>query len=692
MKFRSLHAVSILIVASVTITGCHSNKPVVPKAGSGKAVKEGDVVRKSAPPPTPERKFALLDRNQDDSLDMGEFIQNARTPESRQREMRVFHVVDRNQDGQVSFDEFTRRPSEAGHVYMDTNSDEVLTFEEFHHGDMRWAQVEHAQRVFQLMDRNDSGVLEGEEVYGRSTEAWFVRSDQDGDDRLSLEEYAARNVPLARAGRCELIFGLFDADRDGMLTLAEFSNSPPEESFFRRDTDGNAALSLDEFLASRPVEQRDDLTVTFEEKDYDGNGKISLTEFKLPGHDARFRRLDSDQDGSVSLEEFASDETTAESLARAMRVFSAKDADQDGALNASEFSESPKSIKLYENDTDGDGSWSVEEFHQADMKEATAEWARKTFDKMDRNGDGRLNPAEQASRSPQVWFMFLDADENGSVSAKEYSNFNPWLVESGHCTVVFDLMDASKDGSLTEAEFVNKPPEMEFYKRDRSGDRFLNLEEFAIRTGTTAEQTKVFKDKDSDRDGKMNLEEYLASPKKSRFDEMDLNGDGTLDLSEFHQGDMPGATAPCAQHAFEATDTDKSEGVDPAELRSRPKKAWFACMDVDFNSRMSQEEFAARNSTLVKSGRLEPLFRAMDVNGDGTVNEDEYCRDSLKVSFIRRDGDGDGKLTVAEFLVWTKTPEAIAKAKGDFEGKDVNRDKRLSIEEFSGEAESSATE
>ena len=98
--------------------------------------------------------------------------------------------------------------------------------------------------------------------------------------------------------------------------------------------------------------------------------------------------------------------------------------------------------------------------------------------------------------------MFLDADENGSVSAKEYSSFNPWLVESGHCAVVFDLMDKNKDGTLTETEFVNKPPEMEFYKRDRSGDLFLSPEEFAIRTGVTAEQRKVFNGKDSDRDGK----------------------------------------------------------------------------------------------------------------------------------------------------------------------------------------------
>ena len=338
MKFRLLHTASILIIASVAITGCHSNKTVPPKAGSGNTGKQGGNARKSAPPATPERKFALLDRNQDGSLDMGEFIQNARTPESGEREIRVFHVVDRNQDGQVSFDEFTDRPPKAGHVYMDTNSDGVLTFQEFHFGDMRWAQVEHAQAVFQLMDRNDSGVLEGEEVFGRSTEAWFARSDQDRDGLLSLEEYYARNVPLARAGRCELIFGLFDKDHDGMLTLAEFSNSPPEESFFRRDTDGDEALSLGEFLASRPVEQQPDLRVTFEEvtfeeKDYDENGKMSLAEFKQSGHDARFRRLDSNQDGSVDLEEFAADETTAESLARATRVFSTKDVDRDGILS-----------------------------------------------------------------------------------------------------------------------------------------------------------------------------------------------------------------------------------------------------------------------------------------------------------------------------------------------------------------------
>ena len=52
--------------------------------------------------------------------------------------------------------------------------------------------------------------------------------------------------------------------------------------------------------------------------------------------------------------------------------------------------------------------------------------------------------------------------------------------------------------------------------------------------------------------------------------------------------------------------------------------AWM----VDFDRRMSQEEFAARNSTLVKSGRLEPLFEAMDGNGDGAVVEEELLPES----------------------------------------------------------------
>ena len=65
-----------------------------------------------------------------------------------------------------------------------------------------------------------------------------------------------------------------------------------------------------------------------------------------------------------------------------------------------------------------------------------------------------------------------------------------------------------------------------------------------------------------------------------------------------------------------------------------------------------------------------------------------YCRNPLEVSFIRRDNNGDGNLTLAEFSIWSKTPEAIAKAKEDFERKDVNQDKSLTIREFTGKTDS----
>ena len=57
---------------------------------------------------------------------------------------------------------------------------------------------------------------------------------------------------------------------------------------------------------------------------------------------------------------------------------------------------------------------------------------------MDKNDDGKLSFEEESHR---VWFMFIDADENDSLSVAEYGNFNSWLVASGHCQTVFDLMD-----------------------------------------------------------------------------------------------------------------------------------------------------------------------------------------------------------------------------------------------------------
>ena len=67
-----------------------------------------------------------------------------------------------------------------------------------------------------------------------------------------------------------------------------------------------------------------------------------------------------------------------------------------------------------------------------------------------------MSPDEQSKRTEDVWFMFIDADENENLTAEEYAAFNPWLVERGHAKAICDYMDRDRNGVIEMAEFTNK--------------------------------------------------------------------------------------------------------------------------------------------------------------------------------------------------------------------------------------------
>ncbi len=359
MKCRHFRVAWSLFAVSLVLTGCLSKEEAVPKVDYGESVKRTEVGKATAPqaPYDPNRVFNQLDRDGDQTLDVSEFSRDAGTKQARTRKTHVFRALDRDQDGRVSSDELRNLSPEADYRDKDKDSNGVMSFEEFCAGEMSWARPEHAKRVFELADRDDSGTLALDEFGNRPPEAWFARTDQDGDDFLSLAEYGVANGELVLTGRSKLVFDLIDRDHDGKMALLEFIHPPMEEGFYKRDRDGDDALSLIEFsIWCNTEEERGAMEAAFKEKDYDENGLMSLTEFKLSPAEVSFRRLDSDRDGKLGLEEFAARDPTAEAMARAIRVFSVKDANKNGSLSREEYLASPdqsRSRKLGSNKGDG---------------------------------------------------------------------------------------------------------------------------------------------------------------------------------------------------------------------------------------------------------------------------------------------------------------------------------------------------
>jgi Ca2+-binding EF-hand superfamily protein len=218
------------------------------------------------------------------------------------------------------------------------------------------------EKLLKLGDANKNGKLDPEElrtlvqkVRGQAVlgPARFLAMDKDGDGRISRDEFTGVKAN----------FGRFDVDQDGFITRAEAAKAapPPAAAPFARlqamDKDGDGKISKSEFsgpaalfgrldadhdgfitmeearrsgpttaappaaatppeaatIKSKPIAEAEvqpnaesmpqaEPGDRFKAMDKDGDGKIGLDEFVGPKR--QFDRIDTNQDGYISSEEF----------------------------------------------------------------------------------------------------------------------------------------------------------------------------------------------------------------------------------------------------------------------------------------------------------------------------------------------------------------------------------------------------
>jgi len=206
------------------------------------------------------------------------------------------------------------------------------------------------------MDTDGDGKISADEWKGR--EEQFKRLDADGDGfigKAEMKKMAGGRRPQ-RTPRLAPIFILADADKDGKLSreelqavvgklmksdangdgfvdAVEFQKATAEaavQAFFKmQDKNGDGEIGKDEWRGKK--EQ-------FDKMDADGSGGISIEEFKKartqmrpggrrPGGAAQwFARMDKDNDGKVTKEEFTGKD----------QMFDRLDANGDGAIDKDE--------------------------------------------------------------------------------------------------------------------------------------------------------------------------------------------------------------------------------------------------------------------------------------------------------------------------------------------------------------------
>lgn len=92
------------------------------------------------------------------------------------------------------------------------------------------------------------------------------------------------------------------------------------------------------------------------------------------------------------------------------------DADKDGQITRAEV-EAAQKARFASFDADKDGALSLDEFRSM-MAARLDEMAKRGFERMDRNEDGRIEPGE-LRHSPARMFSRLDANWDGVVTAEE---------------------------------------------------------------------------------------------------------------------------------------------------------------------------------------------------------------------------------------------------------------------------------
>lgn len=224
---------------------------------------------------------------------------------------------------------------------LDGNEDSGLTIDEFT-ADRAWTKsIEQATEVFELSDRDRDGRLTLAEFTFRPRKAVYLSRDTDGDGVLSIKEFRQGEMAWASVARIRTIFALVDRNSDQKLSFEEFRRRPKEAWFGQLDLNEDECLTYDEFAAGNVALVRDGrCPLVFAPFDRNGDGSLSFDEYASRPAEADFHIKDVDADGRLGFREFGAWLSTPEKIAVGKRLFAEKDGDGDGFVSLEEYTDS----------------------------------------------------------------------------------------------------------------------------------------------------------------------------------------------------------------------------------------------------------------------------------------------------------------------------------------------------------------
>lgn len=230
-----------------------------------------------------------------------------------------------------------------------------------------------------------------------------------------------------------------DADNSGTISREEFNNLPR--------------------IQKLPEEKRDNI---FNRVDKDKDGVLSEEELKMmmrPPHEGReammrFRELDTDNSGGVSLEELKAGELFKKLPAEKQEaLFARLDTDGDGQITVKDRPGPPR---------DGPGRPDRPGKPDRDGKPDRPEKEGRP------DKDGRNGRPDKPSRDPRQMLKDLDEDQDGSVSFEEFRKAPPQRnLGEDEQEDRFEALDKNHDKKLDEADFPASPKPEEGADKDK---------------------------------------------------------------------------------------------------------------------------------------------------------------------------------------------------------------------------------
>lgn len=213
----------------------------------------------------------------------------------------------------------------------------------------------------------------------------------------------------------------------------------------------------------------------------------------------RLKRLDTDNDGAVSLDEF---------MKPRLERFATLDKGADGVLDAVELT--------------------------ARMQEKAAHRARMMMAKLDANGDGKVTKEEFDSAAKHHRRGHRFGHEGGRRFHRDRADAGGAAATGANPTAEAKPAEAAPADAKAAGRGDRGARRAQMFARlDANGDGTITMADIDTRsaTGVAYAQKKRLHVLDKDRDGKISREEFSARSKQ-RFADLDLDSDGKITASD----------------------------------------------------------------------------------------------------------------------------------------------------------------